>query len=98
MGVTIAERYKYMTLPQAAKRLGLHPASLRRRLKIGVFPVTSYINKSGVNFFDEDWIRETRAIIAKSFEWEILKKAPRKLDENNHLMPFPEANSGDKLD
>ncbi len=73
-GPTIAERYKYMTLPQAAKRLGLHRAKLRRRLKVGVFPAPSFVNKHGLNFFDEDWIRETRAIIEKSFEGEMLKR------------------------
>ncbi len=81
MGVTIVERYKYMTLPQAAKRLGLHKASLRRRLKVGVFPTPNFVNKHGLNFFDEDWIRKTQAIIANSFEREILKKVAKNLDE-----------------
>lgn len=80
-GPTIVERYKYMTLPQAAKRLGLHKASLRRRLRAGVFPTPNFVNKHGLNFFDEDWIRKTRAIIVNSFEREILKKAHKNLDE-----------------
>ena len=67
-GPKIAERYKYMTLPQAAKRLGIHPAKLRRRLKDGVFPVPTFVNEHGLNFFDEDWLKEAQAILEKSFE------------------------------
>ena len=67
-GPKIAERYKYMTIPQAAKRLGIHPAKLRRRLKDGVFPVPTFVNKHGLNFLDEDWLKEAQAILANSFE------------------------------
>jgi hypothetical protein len=67
-GPKIAERYKYMTLPQAARRLGLHPAKLRRRIKARVFPAPSFVNKHGLNFFDEDWLREAQAILMNSFE------------------------------
>jgi len=56
-GPKIAERYKYMTLPQAAQRLGIHPAKLRRRLKAGVFPVPTFVNEHDLNFFDEDWLQ-----------------------------------------
>jgi len=67
-GPRIAERYKYMTLPQAAKCLGLHPAKLRRRLKHGVLPAPTFVNEYGLNFFDEDWLREAKAILVQSFE------------------------------
>ena len=67
-GPRIAERYKYMTLPQAAKRLGIHPAKLRRRLKDRIFPPPPYVNEYGLNFFDEDWLREAQAILVNSFE------------------------------
>ena len=67
-GPRIAERYKYMTLPQAAKRLGIHPAKLRRRLKAGVFPVPTFVNTHGLNFFDEDWLKEAQNILVNSFE------------------------------
>jgi hypothetical protein len=67
-GPRISERYKYMTLPQAAKRLGIHPAKLRRRLKHGVFPAPTFVNEYGLNFFDEDWLKEARAILVNSFE------------------------------
>ncbi len=69
-GPKIAERYKYMTVPQAAKRLGIHPAKLRRRLKDDVFPVPTFVNKHGLNFFDEGWLKESQVILANSFEGE----------------------------
>lgn len=69
-GPRIAELYKYMTLPQAAKRLGIHSAKLRRRLKDGVFPAPTFVNEYGLNFFDEGWLKETRAILVNSFEGE----------------------------
>ena len=75
-GPRIAELYKYMTLPQAAKRLGIHPAKLRRRLRDGVFPVPTFVNEHGLNFFDEDWLREAQAILMNSFEGENNEEAP----------------------
>ena len=67
-GPKISEQYKYMTLPQTAERLGIHPAKLRRRLKDGVFPVATFVNNHGLKFFDEEWLREARAILVNSFE------------------------------
>jgi len=67
-GPRIDELYRYKTLPQAAERLGLHPAKFRRRLKAGVFPPPTHVNKYGLRFFDEDWIRQARVILEKSFE------------------------------
>lgn len=67
-GPRISERYKYMTLPEAARRLGIHPAKLRRRLRDGIFPHPTYINEYGLKFFDEQWLAEARAILGRSFE------------------------------
>ena len=67
-GPRISELYKYMTLPQAAKRLGIHPAKLRRRLKDGIFPVPTFVNEYGLKFFDEEWIKKVKVILGKSFE------------------------------
>ena len=72
----ISERYKYMTLPQAANRLGIHPARLRRRLKGGIFPAPSYVNEYGLKFFDETWLREAQAILANSFEAKMKETLP----------------------
>jgi hypothetical protein len=72
-GPRISERYKYMTLPRAAERLGIHPAKLRRRLKDGIFPAPTYVNEYGLRFFDEEWLRKAQAILAHSFEGDIVK-------------------------
>ena len=67
-GPRISERYKYMTLPKAAERLGIHPAKLRRRLKDGIFPAPTFVNGYGLKFFDEEWLRKAQVILANSFE------------------------------
>lgn len=67
-GPKISEQYKYMTVPQAAQRLGIHPAKLRRRLKVRVFPPPTFTNEYGLNFFDEDWLKEAEAVLENSFE------------------------------
>jgi hypothetical protein len=67
-GPRISELYKYMTLPQAAQRLGIHPAKLRRRLRDGIFPAPTFVNEYGLKFFDEEWIRKAKIILANSFE------------------------------
>ena len=67
-GPRISERYKYMTLPKTAERLGIHPAKLRRRLKDGIFPIPTFINEYGLKFFDEEWLKKTKDILATSFE------------------------------
>jgi|GEM_PF-1071027 len=75
-GPRISERYKYLTVPQAAKRLGIHPAKLRRRLKDAIFPPPTYVNEHHLKFFDEDWVRKARSILANSFEGEIAVSNP----------------------
>jgi len=77
-GPRISERYKYMTLPQAANRLGIHPAKLRRRLKGSIFPAPTYVNEYGLKFFDETWLREAQAILANSFESKGRESRPTK--------------------
>ena len=67
-GPRISELYKYMTLPQAAQRLEIHPAKLRRRLKEGIFPIPTFINEHGLKFFDEEWLKNARVILTNSFE------------------------------
>lgn len=69
-GPRIDELYKYRTVTQVANRLGLHPARLRRRVKAGVLPPPTYVNEHGLNFFDENWIRQAQAILDSSFERE----------------------------
>lgn len=70
-GPRISERYKYMTLPEVARRLSIHPAKLRRRLRDGIFPAPTYVNEYGLKFFDEDWLNQARDILLNSFEGEV---------------------------
>jgi hypothetical protein len=67
-GPRISELYKYMTLPQVAERLDMHPAKLRRRLRDEIFPQPTFINKYGLRFFDEKWLENARTILTNSFE------------------------------
>ena len=67
-GPRISELHKYMTLPQAAQRLGMHPAKLRRRLRDGIFPLPTFINEYGLKFFDEEWLRKAKTVLTNSFE------------------------------
>jgi DNA-binding transcriptional MerR regulator len=64
-----------MTVPQAARRLGIHPAKLRRRVKAGIFPPPTYVNEYGLKFFDEDWLGQAQEILANSFEGQNSKEA-----------------------
>ena len=57
-----------MTLPQAAKRLGLHQAKLRRRLKEGILPPPVHVNEYGLKFFDKKWLKQAKLIVDNSFE------------------------------
>lgn len=75
-GPRISERYKYMTVSQAAKRLKIHPAKLRRRLRDGIFPTPAYINEYGLKFFDEDWLMKAQDILGNSFEGGAIKVNP----------------------
>jgi hypothetical protein len=77
-GPRIVELYKYMTLPQAARRLHMHPAKLRRRLKAGVLPPPTFVNEYGLKFFDAHWIKEAHAILTNSFEGEREGKLPKR--------------------
>ena len=67
-GPTIYEKYQYMTLSQAAEMLGINPSKLRRRVRDGIFPAPTYINPYGIKFFDEEWLKATKIILANSFE------------------------------
>ena len=67
-GPRISERYQYMTVPQAAGLLGIHPSKLRRRINEGIFPAPTYTNPYGVRFFDKTWLKGVQRIIKNSFE------------------------------
>jgi len=68
LGPRISERYKYMTVPQAAKRLGIHPAKCCRCVRDSIVPPPTNINEHSLRFFDEAWLKKTEAVIENSFE------------------------------
>jgi len=53
---------KYLTAPQARKRLGLSRFQLDLRIDRGIFPKPTLID-SGVRYFDEQWVRNAQAIL-----------------------------------
>ena len=74
----IDELYKYKTLPQVVELCGFHPVKLRRRTEAGIFLPPTYVNKHGLRFFNEKWIREDQVILDESFEG---KQRAKKDDE-----------------
>jgi hypothetical protein len=61
---------KYLTAPQAGKRLGLSRFQLNRRVELGIFPRPTYVDvvRRGdvtlhVRYFDENWVRIAQAIL-----------------------------------
>ena len=54
---------KYLTAPQVRKRLGLSRWQLDLRIERGVFPRPTYIDVSGVRYFDENWVKIAQAIL-----------------------------------
>jgi len=57
---------KYLTAPQVRKRLRLSRYQLDLRIERGVFPKPTYIDETGVRYFDEAWVKEAQAILANS--------------------------------
>ncbi len=61
--------FKYLTAPQARKRLGLSRFQFDHRIEAGIFPRPTYIDETGiqcVRYFDENWVRIARDILESS--------------------------------
>jgi hypothetical protein len=54
---------KYFTSPQVRKRLSLSRYQLDLRIERGVFSKPTYVDTSGVRYFDEQWLRTAKAIL-----------------------------------
>ncbi len=61
---------KYLTNPQARKRLGLSRFQFNIRVERGVFPRPTYVDTvicggvtQHVHYFDENWVRIAKAIM-----------------------------------
>lgn len=58
--------FKYLTAPQARERLGLSRFQFDLRIERGIFPKPTYTDKTGVRYFDENWVRIARDILGSS--------------------------------
>ena len=58
--------HKYYTAPQARKKLGLSRFQFDVRIERGVLPAPTYVDETAVRFFDEEWVKESRAILKRS--------------------------------
>ena len=57
---------KYLTAPQARKRLGLSRFQFDHRVELGVFPKPTLVDETGiqcVRYFDENWVKIAQAIL-----------------------------------
>ena len=54
---------KYFTAPQVYKRLGLSRFQLDIRIQRNIFPQPTFIDGSGVRYFDENWVRAAKTIL-----------------------------------
>ena len=57
---------KYLTAPQVRKRLGLSRFQLDLRIQRGIFPQPTFVENSGVRYFDESWVKIAQTIIDNS--------------------------------
>ena len=57
--------FKYLTAPQARKRLGLSRFQFDIRIERGILPEPTYVdeNDTKVRYFDENWVRIAQAIL-----------------------------------
>jgi len=69
---------KYLTAPQARKRLGLSRFQLDIRIERGIFPKPTFVDDTGiqyVRYFDESWVSIAQAIL-KNAPNTVPKKTP----------------------
>jgi len=58
--------FKYLTAPQARKRLGLSRFRFDIRIERGILPQPTYVDETSsppVRYFDENWVGVARAIL-----------------------------------
>ena len=55
--------FKYRTASQARKRLGLSRFQFDLRIERGIFPRPTFVDTTGVRYFDENWIRIAQEIL-----------------------------------
>jgi hypothetical protein len=67
--------YKYLTAPQARKRLGLSRYQFDLRVERGIFPRPTHVDTitkgditQQVRYFDENWVKIAQAILENAME------------------------------
>ena len=58
--------FKYLTASQVYPRLGISRFQFDMRLKRGIFPSPTFIDVTGVRYFDETWLRVAQAILGEA--------------------------------
>lgn len=54
---------KYLTASQVRQRLGLSRFQLDIRIERGIFTRPTFVDTTGVRYFDENWVRIAQAIL-----------------------------------
>ena len=52
-----------MTTAQAARHLEMSPSKLINWVEHGALPAPSSIDKNGVRYFDQEWLRKAKLIV-----------------------------------
>ncbi len=60
--------YKYLTAPQVREKLGLSRFQLDIRIDRGVLPQPTFVDTTGVRYFDEQWLRTAKAILENAMQ------------------------------
>ena len=54
---------KYITATQVRRKLGLSRYQLNLRIERGILPQPTFVDATGVRYFDEHWLRTGEAIL-----------------------------------
>ncbi len=60
--------HKYLTAPQVREALQLSRFQMDIRIDRGVLPQPTFIDTTGVRYFDEQWLRTARAILENAIQ------------------------------
>jgi len=57
--------HKYLTAPEVRRQLHLSRFQLDIRIGRGILPQPTFIDSTGVRYFDKEWVRAAKAILHK---------------------------------
>ena len=52
-----------LTTAQAASQLGMSPSKLISWVEHGALPLPSSIDRNGVRYFDQEWLRKAKVVL-----------------------------------